>query len=167
MPLGRSCIIVVQSLSCVQLFATPWTAAHQASLSLTVSWSLFRLLSAESMMPSSHHILGRPLLLLPSIFPSIKVFSNELVLCTTWPEYWSFSFSISPSNEYSGLISLICMCVCVYVCIYIFTYICILYIYACMYIWKSLNFFIQNQRFYTYWLTFLTKIVAIYKFDYL
>ena len=84
---------------------TPWTAAHQASLSLTVSWGLLKLRSIESMMPSNYLILCRPLLLLPSIFPSIRVFSNELALCIRWPKYWSFSFSISPSNEYSGLIS--------------------------------------------------------------
>ena len=93
----------VQSLSLVRLFATSWTAAHQASLSITNSGSLLRLI--ESMMPSSHLILCHPLLLLPSIFPSIKVFSNKLVLCIRWLKYWSFSFSISPSSEYSGLIS--------------------------------------------------------------
>ena len=85
--------------------ATPCTAAHQASLSITNSWSLLRLMSIESVMLSSHLILCRPLLLLPSIFPSIKVFSNESVLRIRWPKTWSFSFSISPSNEYSGLIS--------------------------------------------------------------
>ena len=95
----------VQLLSCVQLFATPWTAACQASLSITNSQSLLKLISIESVMPSSHLILCRPLLLLPSVFPSIRVFSNELVLCSRWPKYWSFSFTISPSNEYSGLIS--------------------------------------------------------------
>ena len=98
----------VQSLSRVRLFATPWTAAHQASLSLTNSWSLPKLMSIESVhlsMPFKHLILCRPLLLLPSIFPSIMIFSNESVLCIRWPKYWSFSFSISPSNEYSGLIS--------------------------------------------------------------
>ena len=91
-----------QSLSHVQLFATPWTAAHQASLSITNSRSLLKLMS-ESLMPSNHLILCRPLLLLPSIFPSIRVFSNESVLHIRWLKYWSFS--ISPSNEYSGLIS--------------------------------------------------------------
>ena len=96
----------VQLLSCVQLFATPWTAALQASLSITNSWSLLILMSIESMMPSNHIILCHPLLLLPSIFPSIRVFSNESVLCIWWPKYWSFSFNISASNEYSGLISL-------------------------------------------------------------
>ena len=84
---------------------TPWTAAHQASLSITNSWSLLKLMSIESVMPSNHLILCRPLLLLPSIFPSIRVFSKESVLSIRWPKYWSFSFSISPSNEYSGLIS--------------------------------------------------------------
>ena len=95
----------VQSLSHVQLFATPRTVAHQASLSIANSRSLLKLMSIESVMPSNHLILCRHLLLLSSIFPSIRVFSNELVLCTRWPKYWSFSFSISPSNEYSGLIS--------------------------------------------------------------
>ena len=107
----------VQSLSCVQLFATSWTAACQASLSITNSWSLLKLMSIESVMPSNHLILCRPLLLPPSIFnpnpgiqPSslmsyVRVFSNESVLRIRWPKYWSFSFSISPSNEYSGLIS--------------------------------------------------------------
>ena len=95
----------VQSLSHIWLFATPWTAACQASLSITNSWSLFKLMSIEFVMPSNHLILCHPLLLLPSIFPSIRVFSNELVLHIRWPKYWSFSFSISPFNEYSGLIS--------------------------------------------------------------
>ena len=95
----------VQSFSCVQLFATPWTAACQVSLSITNSQSLLKLTSIESVMPSNHLILCRPLLLLPSIFPRIKVFSNESALCIRWPKYWSFSFNISPSNEYSGLIS--------------------------------------------------------------
>ena len=84
---------------------TPWTAAHQASLSITNSRSLLKLMSIESVMPSNHLILCRPLFLLPSIFPSIRVFSNESVLHIRWPKYWSFSFSNSPSNEYSGLIS--------------------------------------------------------------
>ena len=96
----------VQSLSHVRLFATPWTAAHQASLSITNSQSLLKLMSIESVMPSNHLILCRPLLLPPSIFPSIRVFSNESVLCITWSKYWSLSYSISPSNEYSELISL-------------------------------------------------------------
>ena len=95
----------VQSLSCVQLFANPWTVAHQASLSITNSWSLPKLMSIESVMPSNHLILCRPLLLLPSILPSIRVFFNESSLCIRWPKYWSFSFNISPSNEYPGLIS--------------------------------------------------------------
>ena len=94
----------VQSLSRVQLFVTPWTAARQVSLSITNSQSLLKLKSIESVMPSNHLILCRPLLLPPSIFPSIRVFSNESVLHITWPKYWSFSFSISPSNEYSGLV---------------------------------------------------------------
>ena len=93
--------VVVQSLSHVQLFTTPWTAACQASLSFTISWSLLKLMSIESVMPS-HPLLP---LLLPSIFPSIRVFSNESVLHIRWPKYWSFSCSISHSNEYSGLIS--------------------------------------------------------------
>ena len=94
-----------QLLSCVRLFATPWTAARQASLSITNSWSLIKFMSIASMMPSNHLILCRSLLLPPSIFPSIRVFSNESVLHIRWPKYWHFSFSISPSNEYSGLIS--------------------------------------------------------------
>ena len=94
----------VQSLSRVQLFVTPWTAARQASLSVTNSQNLFKLMSIESVIPSNHLILCHPLLLLPSIFPSIRIFSNEPVLRIKWPKYWSFSFSISPSNEYSGLI---------------------------------------------------------------
>ena len=98
-------IFVFWSLSHVQLFAVPWTAAHQASLSITNSWSLLKLMSIESVMPSNHLILCHPHLLLFSIFPSIRVLSSELALCIRWPEYWSFSFSISPSNEYSGLIS--------------------------------------------------------------
>ena len=95
----------VQSLRRVQLFATPWTAARQASLSITNSWSLLKPVSIESVMPSSHLILCHPLLLLPSIFPSIRVFSNESALCSRWPKYWSFSFNISLSNEHPGLIS--------------------------------------------------------------
>ena len=98
-------VVVVQLLSLIQHFATPWTAAHQASLSFTISWSLLKLMSIELVMPSNHVILCCPLLFLPSIFPSIGVFSNELVLHIRWPMYWSFSFSISPSNEYSGFIS--------------------------------------------------------------
>ena len=95
----------VQLLSHVRLFATPWTAAHQASLSITNSRSLFKLMSIESVMTSSHLILCHPLLLLPSIFPSIRVFSNESALRIRWPKYWSFNFNISPSNGHSGLIS--------------------------------------------------------------
>ena len=95
----------VQLLSPVRLFATPRTAARQASLSITNSQSLLRLMSTESVMPSNHLILCPPLLLLPSILPSIRVFSNESVLCTRWSMYWSFSFNISPSNEHPGLIS--------------------------------------------------------------
>ena len=93
------------SLSRVQLFVTPWTAARQASLSITNSQSFLKLLSIESVMPSNHLILCCPLLLQPPIFPSIRVFSSESVLCIRWPKYWSFSYGISPSNEYSGLIS--------------------------------------------------------------
>ena len=99
-------LLSVQSLSQVQLFVTPWTAAHQASLSITNSRSLLKLMSIESVMPSNHLILCRPLLLLPSIFPSIRVFYSESVLPIKCSKYWSFSFSISSSNEYSGLISL-------------------------------------------------------------
>ena len=95
----------VQSLSRVRLFATPWTTAHQASLSITNSRSPPKVMSIESMMPSNHLVLCCPLLLLPSIFPSIRVFSNELTLHIRWPKYWSFSFIISPSNEHPGLIS--------------------------------------------------------------
>ena len=93
----------VQSLSRVQL-CDPWTAARQASLSITTSWSFLKLMSIESLMPSSHLILCCPLLLLPSIFPNIRVFSKESALHIRWPKYWSFSFSVSPSNDYSGLI---------------------------------------------------------------
>ena len=94
----------VQSLSRVRLFATPWTTARQASLSITNSQSLLKLMFTESVKPSNHLILCHPLLLLPSVFPSIRVFSKESVLCIRWPKYWSSSFSISPSSEYSGLI---------------------------------------------------------------
>ena len=96
----------LSSVAQLCLFAPPWTAAHQASLSISNSQSLLKLMSIESVMPSNHLILCHPLLLLPSIFPRNRVFSNESVLCIRWPEYWSFSFSISPSNEYSGLTSL-------------------------------------------------------------
>ena len=95
----------VQSVSCVWLFATLWTAAHQASLSITNSQSLRKLMSIESVMPSNHLILRCPLLLPPSIFPSIRVFSNESALHMRWPKYWSFSFNITPSSEHSGLVS--------------------------------------------------------------
>ena len=94
-----------QSLNHVQLFATPWNAAHQASLSITNSQSSLKLMSIESVMPPNHFILCCPFLLLPSIFPSIRVFSNELALCSKWPKFCSFSFNISPSNEHPGLIS--------------------------------------------------------------
>ena len=100
----RTKISSVQSLSCVQLFATPWTAARQASLSIANSQSLLKLMSVELVMPSNNLILCCPLLLPPSIFPSIRVFSKESVLHIRWPKYWSFSFSISPSDEYSELI---------------------------------------------------------------
>ena len=96
---------VVQSLSHVWLYVTPWTAAYQASLSFTISWGLLKLMSIESVMPSNHLILCQPLLLLPSIFLSIRVFSNESALSIGWPKYWGFIFIIIPSNEYSGLIS--------------------------------------------------------------
>ena len=101
----RFVALVSVQFSCVLLFATQWTTARQASLSITISWRLLKLTSIESVMPSNHLILCHPLLP-PSIFPSIRVFSNESALCIRWPKYWSFSFSISPSNEYSGLISL-------------------------------------------------------------
>ena len=98
-------VVTVQLPSHVQLFATPWTAAHKASLSFTISQSFPKFMSIKLVTPSNHLILCRPLLLLPSIFPSIRVFSNESVLHIRWPKYWSFSFSISPSSGYSGLIS--------------------------------------------------------------
>ena len=99
------CFLLFNLGSYVWLFATPWTVAHQASLSFTISWSLLILMSIKTVMPSNHLLLCSPLLLLHSIFPSIRVFSSESALCIRWPEFWSFSFSISPSNEYSGLIS--------------------------------------------------------------
>ena len=102
----QSSVAVVQLSSCVCLFVTPWTAACQSSLSLTISWSLPKFMFVALVMPSSHLIFWYPLLLLPSIFPSIRDFSNELSVHIWWPKYWSFSFSISPSSEYSGLISL-------------------------------------------------------------
>ena len=107
-PTEKQCLapdaLAVQLRSHVRFFATPWTVARQASLSFTISRSLPKLMSIESVMPSNHLILCHPLLL-PSLFPSIRVFSGESALCISWPKYWSFSFSISPSNEYSGLIS--------------------------------------------------------------
>ena len=103
--LEDSLVNSVQLFSHIWLFATPWTVAHQASLSITNFWSLLKLMSIESVMPSNHLILCHPLLLLPLIFPSIRAFSNESVLCIKWPKYWCSSFSISLSNEYSGLIS--------------------------------------------------------------
>ena len=105
LPETKAHVSSVQLLSRVRLFATPWTAARQASLSITNSQSLHKLMSIESVMPSSHLSLCRPLLLLPPISPSIRVFSNESALYMRWPKYWSFSFSISPSREYPGLIS--------------------------------------------------------------
>ena len=102
----EDCTLVQFSHSVVSHLASPWTAAHQASLSITNYWSLLKLMSIMSVMPSNHLILCRPLPLPPSIFPSSRVFSNELVLCIRWPKYWSFSFNFSTSNEYSGLISL-------------------------------------------------------------
>ena len=108
-PLGLSPLhlfgVVVQLLSRVRLFATPWTASCQASPSFTISQSLLKLMSIESLMPSNHLIFCHPLLLLPSTFPRIRDFSSELALHIWWPKYWSFSFNISPSNEYSGSIS--------------------------------------------------------------
>jgi len=98
-------VVVVQLLSRVQLFASPWTAARQASLSFTLSWSLLKLMPIESVMPFNHLIVCHPIIPLPSMFPSIRVFSHESVLPIRWPKYWSFKFSISPSNEYSRLIS--------------------------------------------------------------
>ena len=107
--LAATCVVtsfsLIQSFSGVRLFVTPWTAARQASLSITNYWSSPKLMSIESVMPSNHLILHCPLLLLPSVFPSIRVFSNESALCIRWPRYWRFSFSISPSNEHPGLIS--------------------------------------------------------------
>ena len=95
----------VQLLSCVWLFATPWASALQASLSITNSWSMFKLMCIDSVMPSSHHVLCRSLLFLPSVFPSISILSDDSILCIRWPKYWSFSFNFSPPNEYSGLSS--------------------------------------------------------------
>ena len=106
----RAFIVVVQFLNCVKLFAIPWTTACQASLSFTISWSLLILMSFESVILSDHLILGHLLLFLPSIFPRIRVFSNELALHIRWPKYWSFHFSLGPSNEYSGLFSIRIYC---------------------------------------------------------
>ena len=103
--LYRYVVVSVWSVSHVRCFATLWTTAHQTSASFTISWSLLKLMSVESVMPFNHLILCHPLLLLPSIFPSIRVFSSELALCIKWPKNWSFIFSISPSSEYSELIS--------------------------------------------------------------
>ena len=105
LPMSTSCFAIVQSINCVQLPATPWTAACQASLSFTIIQNLLKLICTESVIPSHHLILCHPLLLLPSIFPSIRVFSNDSFLHIRWPKYWRFSSSISPPNEYSGLIS--------------------------------------------------------------
>ena len=102
----KSFVVIIQLFRHIWLYETPWTAACQASLSFTISWSLLKLMSIELMMPSNHLILCHPLLQ-PSIFPSIRVFSSESALHIRWPKYWSFSFSISPSNEYSGLISFV------------------------------------------------------------
>ena len=104
--MGKGQFSSVQLLSCVQLFVTPWTVARQASLSITYSQSLLKLMSIELVMPSNHLILCHPLLLPPSIFPSSRVFSNESVFHIRWPKHWSFSFSISPTNEHPGLISI-------------------------------------------------------------
>ena len=104
-PIHVRIIVVVQSQNCVWLFVTPWTAACQPPLSFTISRSLLKFMSIELVTPSNHLILCHPLLLLPSIYSSIRVFSNKLALCIRWPKYWNFSFSISTSNEYSGLIS--------------------------------------------------------------
>ena len=105
LPMSTSCFAIVQSINCVQLPATPRTAACQASLSFTITQNLLKLICTESVIPSNHLILCHPLLLLPSIFPSIRVFSNDSFLHIKWPKYWSFSSSISPPNVYSGLIS--------------------------------------------------------------
>ena len=105
LPMSTSCFAIVQSINCVQLPATPRTAACQASLSFTITQNLLKLICTESVIPSNHLILCHPLLLLPSIFPSIRVFSNDSFLHIKWPKFWSFSSSISPPNVYSGLIS--------------------------------------------------------------
>ena len=105
MSLERVVVVVFQSLSCVWLFVIPWTAAHEASVSFTISWSLLKLMYIELVMPSNHLILCHPLPLLPSVSPSIRVFSSESALHIRWPKYWNFRFNISPSNEHPGLIS--------------------------------------------------------------
>ena len=129
--------VVVQWLSLVWLFVAPGTAACQAFLSFTISWSLLKLMSIESVMPSNHLILCHPLLLLPSIFPSIRIFSNESTPHIRWPKYWSFSFSISPSNGNSGLIY--------YISIHIYTYVCRIYI--CIFIYSV---YLENTDQYTF-----------------
>ena len=103
--LRKKVLVVAQQLSSLSVFAMLWTSAHNPSLSFTISWSLFKLMSIEKVMPSNHLVLCHPLVLLPSIFTSIRVFSNEWTLCIRWPKYWSFNFNISPSSEYSELIS--------------------------------------------------------------
>ena len=123
-------VVYVQSFSHVQLFATPWTAAHQASLSITNSQSLLKLMSITSVMPSNHLILCHPFLLLPSICPSIRVFFNALVLRIRWPKYWSFSFSISPSSEFSGLISFRMDW---------FYLLAVVYVVMCLFLWRLLR----------------------------
>ena len=125
----------VQSFSHVQLFATPWTAACKASLSITYSQSFLKLMSIALVMPSKHRIFCHPLLLLPSVFPSIRFFSKESALCIRCPKYWSFSFSISPSNKYSGLISFrIDWFVCLFVCF--------LWVHGCSLYFFNINLFI-------------------------
>ena len=103
--LRKKVLVVAQQLGSLSVFAMLWTSAHNPSLSFTISWSLFKLMSIEKVMPSNHLVLCHPLVLLPSIFTSIRVFSNEWTLCIRWPKYWSFNFNISPSSEYSELIS--------------------------------------------------------------
>ena len=138
-------VVVVESISLVQLFVTPWTAAHQTSPTFTISWNLLKLMSVESMMPSNHLILGHPLFLLPFIFPSIRVFSNESALHIKWPNFWSINFSISPSNGYSEFISFrigsfgllavlwpICLPVCCYHAVLITVALCIFF-------WRSIR----------------------------
>ena len=98
-------VVVVQLLNHVQHFVTPWTATYQTSVSFTTSWSLLKFMSIGSVMPPNHLILCHPLLLLPAIFPSIRIFSRESALCIRWPKYWKFSFGISPSNKFAGFIS--------------------------------------------------------------